>query len=75
MNNLKGYTEHSYPFLHRVRKSEAPDYFDVIDNPMDLGTMHKKLRRCEYLSKKEFQVKHYQRRDGGIKLSNFWSLG
>jgi len=41
------FDQHSYPFLQRVRKSDAPDYFDVISHPMDLGTMTKKLKKCE----------------------------
>ncbi|ELA42269.1 uncharacterized protein VICG_00668 [Vittaforma corneae ATCC 50505] len=30
-------------FLKKVGKKEAPGYYDVIKNPMDLGTMAKKL--------------------------------
>lgn len=30
-------------FLQKVTKKEAPNYFDVIKHPMDLGTMSKKL--------------------------------
>lgn len=30
-------------FLTRVSKKEAPDYYDVIKKPMDLGTIGKKL--------------------------------
>lgn len=51
---LKGYTKHSYPFLTRVRKCDAPDYYEVIKEPMDLGKMHKKLKRLDYYSKQEF---------------------
>lgn len=41
-------------FLHRVKKSEAPDYYEVIKNPMDLGTMTKKLQKGEYKSRQTF---------------------
>ncbi|KAJ3011847.1 UNVERIFIED_CONTAM: Transcriptional activator spt7 [Siphonaria sp. JEL0065] len=51
---LKNYTEHSEPFLVRVSKKDVPDYYDVIKNPMDLGTMTKKLHALEYLSKDDF---------------------
>ncbi|KAI7863084.1 hypothetical protein BDF14DRAFT_1847660 [Spinellus fusiger] len=54
LNDLKNYTEHSTPFLNKVSKREAPDYFDVIKRPMDLGTVAKKLKLLNYKSKKEF---------------------
>lgn len=52
---FKAYEEHSYPFLSRVRKSDAPDYYDIIKNPIDLSVMTKKIKRHEYNSKMEFQ--------------------
>ncbi|KAG1627861.1 hypothetical protein G6F45_007342 [Rhizopus arrhizus] len=54
LTDLKNYTEHSTPFLNKVSKREAPDYFDVIKNPMDLGTVTKKMKNLCYRSKKEF---------------------
>ncbi|OLL23440.1 Transcriptional activator spt7, partial [Neolecta irregularis DAH-3] len=51
---LRGYTEHSTPFLNKVSKREAPDYFDFIKSPMDLGTAMKKLKTLQYSSKAEF---------------------
>ncbi|RCH96339.1 Transcriptional activator spt7, partial [Rhizopus stolonifer] len=54
LTELKNYTEHSFPFLTKVSKREAPDYLDVIKEPMDLGTMTRKLKHFEYKSKKEF---------------------
>ncbi|KAF2813671.1 transcriptional activator spt7 [Mytilinidion resinicola] len=47
-------TEHAHPFLQRVNKREAPDYYIVIKHPMDIGTMMKKLKGLQYKSKKEF---------------------
>jgi transcriptional activator SPT7 len=47
-------TEHAHPFLQRVNKREAPDYYTVIKHPMDIGTMMKKLKGLSYKSKKEF---------------------
>lgn len=34
----------------------APDYFQIVKHPMDLGTVRNKLRNAEYLSVKEFEV-------------------
>ncbi|KAK3100975.1 Transcriptional activator spt7, partial [Teratosphaeriaceae sp. CCFEE 6253] len=51
---LKAMTEYAQPFLQRVAKREAPDYFQVIKTPMDIGTMIKKLKQLAYKSKKDF---------------------
>lgn len=51
---LKAMTEYAQPFLQRVSKREAPDYFNVIKHPMDLNTMSKKLLKYAYKSKDEF---------------------
>ncbi|KAF1956614.1 transcriptional activator spt7 [Byssothecium circinans] len=42
------------PFLQRVNKREAPDYYNIIKHPMDIGTMMKKLKQLVYKSKKDF---------------------
>ncbi|KAJ9602343.1 Transcriptional activator spt7 [Cladophialophora chaetospira] len=54
LTELKAHTEHSTPFLNPVKKKDAPDYYAIIKNPMDLGTMTKKLKQFAYKSKKEF---------------------
>lgn len=54
LHELKAMTEHSAPFLQRVSKREAPDYYNTIKNPMDIGTMMKKLKGLQYKSKKDF---------------------
>ncbi|KAL1991402.1 hypothetical protein VTN49DRAFT_5394 [Thermomyces lanuginosus] len=54
LNELKAMTEHSAAFLTRVNKRDAPDYYNVIKHPMDLGTMTKKLKALQYKSKQEF---------------------
>ncbi|KAG1726945.1 Bromodomain-containing protein, partial [Suillus paluster] len=41
-------------FLKPVAKSDVPDYFDVIANPMDLQSMLKKVKSKQYKSKREF---------------------
>ncbi|PPJ57886.1 hypothetical protein CBER1_00213 [Cercospora berteroae] len=51
---LKAMTEYAQPFLTRVSKREAPDYYTIITKPMDIGTMIKKLKQLAYKSKKEF---------------------
>jgi hypothetical protein len=60
------------PFLNRVSKTEAPDYYDsvciafvcvvcgadmhiVIQHPMDLGTMLRRVKGKHYRSKREFK--------------------
>ena len=51
---LKAMTEYAQPFLTRVSKREAPDYYTLIKQPMDIGTMIKRLKQLQYKSKKEF---------------------
>jgi transcriptional activator SPT7 len=41
-------------FLKPVAKSDVPDYYDVISNPMDLQSMLKKVKAKQYKSKREF---------------------
>lgn len=52
--DLKARTEYSAPFLQKVNKRDAPDYSSIIKNPMDIGTMMKKLKQLQYQSKKQF---------------------
>lgn len=52
--DLRGYTEHSTPFLNKVSKREAPNYGLIIKKPMDLNTVMKKLKSLSYNSKQEF---------------------
>ncbi|KAF6804543.1 hypothetical protein CSOJ01_10142 [Colletotrichum sojae] len=54
LTELKAHTEYSTPFLQRVNKRDAPDYYTMIKQPMDLGTMTKKLKSLTYKSKAEF---------------------
>lgn len=54
LSELKAHTEYSTPFLQRVNKREAPDYHLYVKQPMDLGTMTKKLKGLQYKSKAEF---------------------
>lgn len=45
----------SYLFLKPVTKKEAPDYFDIVQQPMDLSTIREKVRKLEYKSHEEFR--------------------
>ncbi|KAI5466867.1 hypothetical protein BGZ63DRAFT_418619 [Mariannaea sp. PMI_226] len=56
LTELKAHTEYSTPFLQRVNKRDAPDYYNFIKNPMDLGSMTKKLKSLTYKSKADFVV-------------------
>ncbi len=51
---LRSYTQHSTPFLTRVSKREAPNYYQIIKKPMDLNTVMRKLKNLEYKSKQGF---------------------
>lgn len=42
-------------FHQPVKKSDAPTYYDIIKNPMDLSTLKAKAKRCEYKSLAQFQ--------------------
>ncbi|KAL8283696.1 hypothetical protein RQP46_005491 [Phenoliferia psychrophenolica] len=46
--------EHSGAFLQKVKKTEVPDYYDVIKKPMDLATLQKRVKSQMYRSKKAF---------------------
>lgn len=43
LDELKEYTPFSEIFLYKVNKKDAPTYYDVIKEPMDLNTMTKKV--------------------------------
>ncbi|KAK4549208.1 hypothetical protein LTR36_007666 [Oleoguttula mirabilis] len=51
---LKAMTEYAQPFLQRVNKRDAQDYYNVIHKPMDIGSMIKKLKQFAYKSKRDF---------------------
>ena len=42
--------------MYQVKKAEAPDYYDLIKTPMDISHMEKKLKKCEYFSKSQFET-------------------
>ncbi len=53
----KKHDSYSFPFLVPVDPvaAEAPNYFDVIKHPMDLGTINNKLTNGEYNTAEEFE--------------------
>jgi transcription initiation factor TFIID subunit 1 len=53
--SLREHKEISYLFLKPVTKKIAPDYFDIIQRPMDLSTIREKVRKVEYKSREEFR--------------------
>jgi transcriptional activator SPT7 len=44
--------KNAYPFLAKVRRMQAPDYYNIIHRPMDLGTMHRNLKTGTYFRSK-----------------------
>ncbi|KAF0979207.1 hypothetical protein FDP41_001550 [Naegleria fowleri] len=46
--------EDAWPFRKPVTKAQAKDYFDIIEKPMDLSKISKKLESLSYRSKNEF---------------------
>lgn len=42
------------PFLFPVNAKKVPDYYRIIQNPMDLTTMRDKLRQRKYITRVEF---------------------
>eukprot|EP00920_Eleutheroschizon_duboscqi_P027272 GHVT01066730.1.p1 GENE.GHVT01066730.1~~GHVT01066730.1.p1 ORF type:complete len:674 (+),score=192.13 GHVT01066730.1:405-2426(+) len=53
----------AWPFRRPVSTAEAPDYYDVIENPTDLSTMKKKCKQGEYRTRHEFGVELRQMLD------------
>eukprot|EP00268_Persea_americana_P046001 TRINITY_DN471_c0_g1_i1.p1 TRINITY_DN471_c0_g1~~TRINITY_DN471_c0_g1_i1.p1 ORF type:complete len:1950 (+),score=513.47 TRINITY_DN471_c0_g1_i1:188-6037(+) len=55
VEDLKKQLHVSYLFLKPVSKKEAPDYLDIIKNPMDLSTIRDKAKKMEYKSREDFR--------------------
>jgi len=57
---LKGLQTHQHGWVFNVpvdpEELGLPDYFDIIKNPMDLGSIQKKLEKGEYHAIKDFQA-------------------
>ena len=46
--------QESWPFMKPVNKKNVKDYYEVIQNPMDLSTIAKKVKNHKYHSRAEF---------------------
>jgi len=50
-NKHKKYT---WPFVEPVTEQEAPGYFEIVKNPIDITTIRNKFENKKYISAKEF---------------------
>ncbi|RCV22181.1 hypothetical protein SETIT_4G200100v2 [Setaria italica] len=55
VDDLRGNTQISLLFLKPVTRKDAPDYLEIIQRPMDLGTIRDKVRKMEYRNRYEFR--------------------
>ncbi|KAJ4790165.1 Transcription initiation factor TFIID subunit 1 [Rhynchospora pubera] len=55
VDSLRAQKAISYLFVKPVTKKEAPDYYDIVQRPMDLSTIREKVRNLEYKSHEEFR--------------------
>lgn len=46
--------DHSKIYHYPVKKKDAPNYYDVIKNPVDLTSMKNRAKRTEYESREQF---------------------
>ncbi|XP_024857996.1 bromodomain adjacent to zinc finger domain protein 1A isoform X2 [Kryptolebias marmoratus] len=46
--------EDSWPFMKLVSRTQVPDYYDIIKQPMALSTIREKVNSCEYQTAGEF---------------------
>ena len=44
----------SWPFHNPVNRKFVPDYYDVIERPMDLGTIRKNVQKHLYQNRGQF---------------------
>uniref|UniRef100_A0A3P8VVZ4 Bromo domain-containing protein n=1 Tax=Cynoglossus semilaevis TaxID=244447 RepID=A0A3P8VVZ4_CYNSE len=46
--------EDSWPFKKLVSKTQVPDYYDIIKQPIALSTIRERVNNCEYKSAGDF---------------------
>ncbi|EED16987.1 bromodomain-containing protein, putative [Talaromyces stipitatus ATCC 10500] len=51
LNHIQNHKQ-AWPFLRPVNKDEVPDYYNVIESPMDLSTIEERLERDQYAAPK-----------------------
>lgn len=51
LNHIQNHDK-AWPFLHPVNKDEVPDYYNVIESPMDLSTIEERLEHDKYARRK-----------------------
>ena len=59
----------AWPFLEPVKKSDVPDYYDVIKSPMDLKTLGEQVKAKQYLVRTAF-IEDAQKIFDNCKLFN-----
>ena len=46
----------AWPFKYPVKKEEVPDYYEIIESPIDLQTIRENLAVNKYKSKEQFEI-------------------
>merc|ERR1712156_576584 len=52
LNNMMKHKD-GWPFDRPITRSDAPDYFDIVQRPMDLGTVRSTLLQMKYSCNQE----------------------
>ena len=62
--------QYSWPFLHPVSSDEAPDYHEVIKDPIDLETIGNRLNEGQYYITKDIFFADLRRMCENCKVYN-----
>lgn len=52
LNHIQNHKQ-AWPFMYPVNKDEVPDYYNVIESPMDLSTIEERLEHDKYATPKD----------------------